>query len=95
MISVAASEIQKSFGEWHDKALQSPVEITKYGRTSAVLVSATLFQAMWSSFRQTRTAASLSDSEMEMIMGSQIDADTQYNLDDLPDIGGTSDGHKA
>ena len=88
MITVAASEIQKSFGEWHDRALKSPVEITKYGRTSAVLVSASLFQAMWSSFRQARPAASLSDGEMEMIMNSQIVTDSEYNLDDLPEMDG-------
>src|SRR5262245_53594514 len=30
--SVAASDVQKNFGFWHDKALREPVQVTKYGR---------------------------------------------------------------
>lgn len=86
MVSVAASEIQKSFGEWNDRALQSPVEITKYGRTSTFLVSAPLFKAMWASFRQSLPAAALSSSEVDMILNSGIVAGTSYNLDDIPDL---------
>ena len=46
MISVSASEIQKNFGEWLDKALAEPVAITRYGRTSGYLISASLFERL-------------------------------------------------
>lgn len=97
MASVAASKIQKSFGEWHDRALQAPVEITKYGRTSAFLVSAPLFKAMWTSFRQTLPTTSLSSGELAMILESQIATDRPYDLDDISDLGElpVSGGRKA
>jgi PHD/YefM family antitoxin component YafN of YafNO toxin-antitoxin module len=37
---VNASDVQKNFGVWHDKALQEPVQITKYGRETVYLISA-------------------------------------------------------
>ncbi|MCY1668545.1 type II toxin-antitoxin system Phd/YefM family antitoxin [Rhizobium sp. SL86] len=85
MASVPASEIQKNFGEWHDRAFQEPVEITKYGRTSAFLVSATLFKAMWASYRRTLPAESLTEAEIEMIVRSKVESEQPYTLDDLPD----------
>jgi PHD/YefM family antitoxin component YafN of YafNO toxin-antitoxin module len=51
MLSVSASEIQNNFGEWHDKALVQPVEITHYGRKTAYLISTTLFAQLWASFQ--------------------------------------------
>lgn len=56
MLSVPASEIQKNFGEWHDKALVEPVEITHYGRKTAYLLSATLFEQLWHCFQINRGA---------------------------------------
>lgn len=85
MASVAASEIQKNFGEWHDRAFQEPVEITKYGRTSAFLVSATLFRAMWASYRRTLPVEALTEDEIGMIVRSQVEGEQQYSLDDIPD----------
>ena len=85
MVSVAASEIQKNFGEWHDRSFQGPVEITKYGRTSAFLVSAPLFKAMWASFRQAVPTANLSSGEVDMILSSEVATDRPYSLDDIPD----------
>lgn len=51
MLSVSASEIQKNFGEWFDKALAEPVAITRYGRTSGYLISAALFDQISKHFR--------------------------------------------
>ena len=85
MASVPASEIQKNFGEWHDRAFQEPVEITKYGRTSAFLVSATLFKAMWASYRRPLPAETLTEAEIGMIRRSEVEAEQQFTLDDLPD----------
>jgi hypothetical protein len=40
---VAASDVQKNFGVWHDRALKEPVQVTKYGRETVYLVSAETF----------------------------------------------------
>lgn len=86
MISVPASDIQRNFGEWHDRSFKEPVEITKYGRTSAYLVSAPLFQAMWASFRRALPAASLSETDIALILDAQVATSEPYNLDDIPDL---------
>jgi prevent-host-death family protein len=85
MVSVPASEMQKKFGEWHDRAYEGPVEITKYGRTTAFLVSASLFRAMWSSYRKAMPVGALSQQEIEMIDASRIEEGEPYTLDDIPD----------
>lgn len=85
MISAPASEVQKNFGEWHDKAHQGPVEITRYGRTTAYLVSAPLFREMWASFRKVVPATELSEVEADMILAATADTPQPYTLDDIPD----------
>jgi antitoxin (DNA-binding transcriptional repressor) of toxin-antitoxin stability system len=85
MTTAPASEVQKNFGEWHDRAYEGPVEITRYGRTTAFLVSAPLFREMWASFRKAIPAEDLSDSEVNLILESKVETDQPYNLDDIPD----------
>jgi hypothetical protein len=51
MLQVPASELQKNFGEWHDKALVEPVAITRYGRTTGYLISSALFDRLWANFQ--------------------------------------------
>jgi prevent-host-death family protein len=85
MPRVPASEFQKNFGEWHDKVQQAPVEITKYGRPTAYLVSADMFHQLWERFRVSLPVGALSESEVDLIMQARVETDTPYNLDDLPD----------
>ncbi len=86
MVSVAASEIQKNFGEWHDKAYEGPVEITRYGRSTAFLVSAKLFKELWASYRKAIPIGALSETDMALIAHSQVQTEVPYNLDDIEDI---------
>lgn len=86
MVSVTASEMQKNFGEWHDRAYEEPVEITRYGRTTAFLVSARLFHELWASFRKAVPVGELSEADMALIMQSKPAVGHPYNLDDIPDI---------
>jgi hypothetical protein len=83
--SAPASEVQKNFGEWHDRAYEGPVEITRYGRTTAYLVSAKLFQEMWASYRKVVSIEDLSEDEVAMIRASRVETDQPFTLDDLPD----------
>lgn len=86
MASVPASEFQKRFGEWHDKSFQGPVEITKYGRPTAYLVSADLFHQLWQRFRVSLPVEALQEADVELILQSKVETDAPYNLDDIPDV---------
>ncbi|MGV6871233.1 type II toxin-antitoxin system prevent-host-death family antitoxin [Pseudochelatococcus sp. B33] len=86
MASLPASEIQKNFGEWHDRAHEGPVEITRYGRTTAFLVSARLFEELWSSYRQALPVEALSEGDIALIRKSRVATDQPYDLGDIPDI---------
>ena len=86
MASVPASEFQKNFGEWHEKMQQGPIEITKYGRPTAYLVSSELFHQLWQRFRVSLPIESLSESEVNVIMQARVETDEPYDLADLPEI---------
>jgi len=46
-LSAPASEVQKNFGAYHDKALAGEaVRVTKYGRETVYIVSAATFHAL-------------------------------------------------
>lgn len=83
MPRVSASEFQKNFGEWHDNAHQAPVEITKYGRPTAYLVSVEMFHQLWERFRVSLSVGALSESEVDLVMQARVETDTPYNLDDI------------
>lgn len=86
MTTAPASEVQKNFGEWHDKARDEPVEITRYGRTTAYLVSAKLFQEMWASFRRVVRVETLTEAEMAMIKAARVETDEPFTLTDIPEL---------
>lgn len=85
MASVPASQFQKNFGEWQDRVHQGPVEITRYGRPTAYLVSADLFQQLWERFRIAVPVEDLLPGDIDMIMQSKVATDEPYRLDDIPD----------
>ena len=80
--TVSASEVQKNFGLWHDRAMKEPVRITKHGRESAFLISAEAFHELWASFRKATRVEDLSEAEMAMIMASEIAPEHGYELED-------------
>src|SRR5260370_42163625 len=75
---VAASDVQKNFGIWHDKALKEPVQITKYGRETVYLVSAENLHELRASYRQAGTRRELSDREMARSDQSQVPTEYDY-----------------
>ena len=85
MARVPASEVQKNFGEWHDKAYEQPVEITRYGRTTAFLVSATMYRDMMASYRKAIPVTALDEHELQLIRNAVVETDAPYNFSDLPD----------
>ena len=85
-IVVAASEVQKNFGDWLDKAFEQPVEISRYGRTTAFLVSAKMYHDMLASYRRAIGAAEISDNEMALVRNAEVETDAPYNLDDISEL---------
>ena len=51
-ITAPASEVQKNFGAFHDRAMREPVRVTKYGRETVYIVSAETFHALKQSQRE-------------------------------------------
>ena len=93
---VSASEVQKNFGFWHDQALKEPVQITKHGRETAYLVSAETFHELWASFRRAVRVQDLSESELAMIMASEIPTEHAYDIEDVnsDSVSPTTDGER-
>jgi antitoxin StbD len=83
--SVNASDVQKNFGVWHDKALQEPVQITKYGRETVYLVSADTFHELWQSYQQAKSTAELTDAEMSQIRSARTPAEHDYGYEEDPE----------
>lgn len=87
MAAVKSSEFQKNVGLWLEKAHDGPVQITKYDRPAAVLVSAARYDELVSNFRKAVASVDLTDAEAAMIRGSRVASDKPYTLDDLADPG--------
>jgi antitoxin StbD len=82
--SVAASDVQKDFGVWHDRALEEPVQITKQGRETVYLISAETFHQLWASYRRAGSTAELSDAEMALMEAGQLPPECDYDYEDDP-----------
>jgi hypothetical protein len=67
MISVPASEVQRNFSEYEEKAAEEPVEVTHPGRSPSYLVSERLFKGMMSSYRRAIPVEALSDGDIALI----------------------------
>lgn len=80
--TVSASDVQKNFGTYHDRAMSEPVRVTKYGRETVFIVSAQTFHQMKQAQREAITSADLSDDEMALIEAAEIPAEHRYTVDD-------------
>lgn len=80
--TVSASDVQKNFGIYHDRAMSEPVRVTKYGRETVFIVSAQTFHQMKQAQREAITSADLSDDEMALIEAAEIPAEHRYTVDD-------------
>ncbi len=74
MAVIPASEVQKNFGAFHDRALTEPVRVTRYGRETVVIISAKEFHALKQAQRRSRSAGDLTDAELAAIAGAKVPA---------------------
>ena len=81
-VTAAASEVQKNFGAYHDRAMSEPVRVTKYGRETVFIVSAKVFHALKQAQREALAATDLTDDEMAAIEAAEIPPEHRYRLDD-------------
>jgi hypothetical protein len=82
-VTAPASEVQKNFGAYHDKALVEPVRVTKYGRETVYIVSAATFHLLKQSQRRAITVAELNEAEMDAIAAAEIPVEHRYHLKDI------------
>ena len=80
--SASASEVQKNFGAFHDRALTEPVKVTKYGRETVYIVSAKTYHDMKQAQRDAIAAADLTAAEMSLIEAAEIPAEHRYSIDE-------------
>lgn len=80
--TASASEVQKNFGAYHDRALSEPVRVTKYGRETVYIVSAKTYHEMRQAQREAIASADLTDAELAAIEAAEIPAAYRYRLDE-------------
>jgi antitoxin StbD len=79
-ITAPASEVQKNFGAFHDRAMREPVRVTKYGRETVYILSAETFHELKQSRRDAVAVADLSDQEAALIAAAEIPTEHRYSL---------------
>lgn len=80
-MKVTSTEFQQNVGRYQDAALQSPVAITRNGRTRTVLMSASLFELLMKG-RIARTVEELDTDTLNAIAESKV-PDGHASLDEL------------
>lgn len=78
MIRVTASEFQKAFGTFSDKALREPVAITKQGRDHLVVVSAEEFARLKRRDRKVHAAGELPPEWLEAVQAAEMPAGLEH-----------------
>jgi PHD/YefM family antitoxin component YafN of YafNO toxin-antitoxin module len=79
--TASASDVQKNIGAYHDRALNTPVRVTKYGRETVYIVSAQTFHEMKQAQRDAIASADLTEAERAQIEAAEIPPEHRYSLD--------------
>ena len=80
-ITAPATEVQKNFGAFHDRAMREPVRVTKYGRETVYIVSAETFHALKQGQRQAVASSELTEQEAALIEAAEIPKAHRYALE--------------
>lgn len=82
-ITAPASEVQKNFGVYQDRAMTGEaVRVTRYGRETVYIVSARTFHELKQGQRQAVSTADLTEAEMALIEAAEIPAERRYSARD-------------
>jgi prevent-host-death family protein len=80
--TASASEIQKNFGAFHDRALTEPVRVTKYGRETVYILSAETYHKMKQAQREAIASAHLTEEEIALIEAAEIPLEHRYDIEE-------------
>ena len=81
-MTASASDVQKNFGAFHDRALSEPVRVTKYGRETVYIISAKTFHALKQGQRRSVGVGELTDRELADIAAAEIPPAERYSGSD-------------
>ncbi|KZD01131.1 type II toxin-antitoxin system Phd/YefM family antitoxin [Oceanibaculum pacificum] len=81
--AITASEFQKHFGRYHDKALKEPVVIKKHNRPSVVVISIDEFERLKRRDRQVVLTKDLPAHWISAIEEAEIPEEDRYLVDDI------------
>lgn len=82
---VTASEFQKAFGSFSDRALREAVTITKQGRDHLVVISADEYARLMRRDRRVFSVDDLTDEQIEAIERARIPDGHDHLNDELKD----------
>lgn len=77
-VKVTASEFQRAFGTFSDRALRNPVTITKQGRDHLVVISAEEYARLKRRDRRVGLAHELSDEWLEAVEKAEVPREYAY-----------------
>lgn len=72
MVSVTATEFQRNFGQYEDRALVEPVSITSHGREKVVLISKETFDQLNNRAPKALLVSELSDEDLRNIQQAHV-----------------------
>lgn len=81
MISITATDFQRNFGHYEDRALVEPVSISRHGREKVVLISKETFDQLKCRAPRALLVSELSDEELRNIEQAQV-PEEYANLDE-------------
>lgn len=73
-VTVSASEVERNFERYHDRALSEPVRVIKDGRETVYIISARVYREMKRAQRDSLASADLTDDELALIDTAEIPA---------------------
>lgn len=80
---ITAAEVQKNFGRFQDKAMVTPVTVTKYGRPTVVILAAAEYERLKKLDRQALAVEELSDRDIAAIKAARIPKARRYRSSDV------------
>jgi prevent-host-death family protein len=81
--TVPIAEVKKDFERYQDRALRTPVTVTKQGRPSVVILAAEEYERLRSLDRLALSVTELSEADIAAIEAARIPEDKRYLTDDL------------
>ena len=81
MVSVTATDFQRNFGQYEDRALVEPVSISRHGREKVVLISKETFDQLNLRAPRAMLVSELSDEDLRNIERAHV-PEEYANLDE-------------